>query len=230
MPACEPTIDDTSASAVCRGTQPRRGGAPHSTTIEDPGPGDAPQRHRRALHRTRDQLPGDLDPSHAVARRFRWHPMNVPRKIGAHGRTTNVVAGKRFRKVLGLPQGVGWSVPVPGNLLNSPAWLAMSDRCRKLVDALMAEHADHGGVENGNLKAPYDMLVARGMRRARILDAVVEGKALGIVDHLRGVRSYGYRKVPSTYRLTWLGTPDGLTPTKEWKAVKSQEEAERRIE
>jgi hypothetical protein len=48
----------------------------------------------------------------------------------------------------------------------------------------MVEHADHGGTENGNLKAPYDMLQARGMRRETILDAVFEAAALGIVHQL----------------------------------------------
>jgi hypothetical protein len=155
--------------------------------------------------------------------------MTVIMKVGAHGRTTNQVAGTRMRKALGLPRGVGFCVPVPRDLLISPAWLAMSHQCRKLIDGLMAEHADHGGLENGNLKAPYDMLQARGMRRSKILNAIVEAKALGIVDPKRGVRSYGSRKVPSLYRLTWLGTPDGLTPTNEWKAIKTDEEAIARI-
>jgi len=156
--------------------------------------------------------------------------MTVPRKIGANGRTTNAIAGTRFRKALGLPKGVGFCVPVPRDLLISPAWLAMSDQCRKLIDGLMAEHADHGGLENGNLKAPYDTLQARGMRRGTILNAILEAKALGIVDPTRGVRSYGSRKAPSQYRLTWLGTPDGLTPTNEWKAIKTPEEAKVRIQ
>jgi hypothetical protein len=99
-----------------------------------------------------------------------------------------------------------------------------------LIDALMAELANHGGVENGNLKAPYDFLETRGMRRGKILDAVMEAQALGLVQPRRGVRSYGSRKVPSTYRLTWVGTPDGLTGTHEWKAIKSDEEAKIRIE
>jgi hypothetical protein len=155
--------------------------------------------------------------------------MNFPRRIGPHGRTRNVATGKRFRKAVGLPQGVGWCVPVPRDLLNSPAWLAMSDQCRKLVDALMAEHADHGGVENGNLMAPYDMLQARGMRRGNILAAVIEAEALGIVDPERGARSYGSRRAPSRYRLTWLGTPDGLTASNEWRAIKTTEEAKIRV-
>ena len=104
--------------------------------------------------------------------------MTVPRKIGPHGRTTNVVAGKRFRKALNFPHGVGWCVPLPRDLLNSPAWLAMSHQCRKLVDALMAEHADHGGLENGNLLVPYDTLQTRGIRRGNILNAIFEAEAL----------------------------------------------------
>jgi hypothetical protein len=153
--------------------------------------------------------------------------MTVPRR--PPGRATNISTGKRLRKAMGFPQGVGWCVPVPRDLLNSPAWLAMSDQCRKLIDALMAEHAYHGGLENGNLMAPYDMLQARGMRRGNILNAVIEAKALGIVDPTRGVRSYGSRRAPSRYRLTWLGTPDGLMATNEWRSIKTAAEAKMRV-
>jgi hypothetical protein len=153
--------------------------------------------------------------------------MTVPRQINPHHPTR--ATGKRFRKAVGFPQGVGWIVPVPGQLLHSHAWLAMSDQCRKLVDALMAEHADHGGLENGNLMAPYNMLQARGMRRGNVLDTVIEAEALGIVDPKRGARSYGSRRAPSRYRLTWLGTPDGLMATNEWRSIKTAEEAETRV-
>jgi hypothetical protein len=155
--------------------------------------------------------------------------MAVFHKVGAHNRASGAVAGKRMRNALGLPKGVGYCVPMPRDLLISPAWLRMSSQARKLIDSLMVEHADHGGTENGNLKAPYDMLQARGMRRETILDAVFEAAALGIVDPTRGQRSYGSRRVPSTYRLTWLGTPDGLSPTHEWKAIKTAGEAEIRV-
>jgi hypothetical protein len=155
--------------------------------------------------------------------------MTLPHQIGLRGRTTNIATGKRFRKAIGFPQGVGWCVPVPRDLLNSPAWLAMSDQCRKLIDALMAELADHGGEENGNLMAPYNMLQARGMRRGNILNAVIEAEALGIVDPERGVRSYGSRRAPSRYRLTWLGTPDGLMATNEWRSIKTSAEAKMRV-
>jgi len=38
-----------------------------------------------------------------------------------------------------FPKGVGYNIPIPRDLLASPAWLAMSHQCRKLVDALMME-------------------------------------------------------------------------------------------
>ena len=136
----------------------------------------------------------------------------------------------RLNKAKAFPKGVGYNIPLPRDLLASPAWLTMSHQCRKFVDALMTEWADHGGIENGNLKAPYDQLQRRGLRRETVLDAVVEAKALGIVHPVRGQRSYGSRRYASVYRLTWLGTPqNGLTATNEWRAIKTKEEAEARV-
>jgi len=77
---------------------------------------------------------------------------------------------------------------------------------------------------------PYDQLEARGVRRQTALDAIVEAKALGIIHPVRGQRSYGCRRAPSVYRLTWLGTPlNGLAATNEWRAIKTKEEAETRL-
>ena len=46
---------------------------------------------------------------------------------------------KRLSKAKMFPKGVGYNIPIPRDLLASPAWLAMSHQCRKLVDALMME-------------------------------------------------------------------------------------------
>lgn len=67
------------------------------------------------------------------------------------------------------------------------------------------------------------------MRRGNILDAVVEAESLGLIHATRGVRSYDSRKVPSRYRLTWLGTLDGLTLINEWRSLKTPAEAEARV-
>jgi hypothetical protein len=73
------------------------------------------------------------------------------------------------------------------------------------------------------------MLQARGMRRGNILNAIIEAEALGIIDPTRGARSYGSRRAPSRYRLTWLGTPDGLTAINEWRSIKTADEAKKRV-
>ena len=44
--------------------------------------------------------------------------MTVFRKIGEHNRATGAIAGKRRRKALGLPTGVGYSVPLPRDLFD----------------------------------------------------------------------------------------------------------------
>jgi hypothetical protein len=155
--------------------------------------------------------------------------MTAYRKTGAHNRSTGPIAGNRMRKALSAPANAGFWIAVPADLLNSPAWLAMSAQCRKFIDALMADFCAHGGMENGNLKSTYDQLQARGLRRKVILNVVVEAGALGIAYASRGQRSYGSRRAPSTYRLTWYGTPDGLMATHEWKAIKTAEEAETRV-
>ena len=43
-------------------------------------------------------------------------------------------------------------------LLYSPAWKSLSITARRVLDFLMVEHCEHGGHENGRLKAPYDQL------------------------------------------------------------------------
>jgi hypothetical protein len=137
----------------------------------------------------------------------------------------------RTKRAKALPTGVGFCVFMPRDLLASAAWQVMSRQCRLLVDALMIEHAEHGGVENGNLKAPYDTLLnLRGMRHADIKKAIHEAVALGIISAKLGQRSYGARRLPSLFRLTWLGTPDGLMPTHEWKAIESDNDAKIRLE
>jgi hypothetical protein len=153
--------------------------------------------------------------------------MLPPQRLTEHKMAT--LSRKRLSKATRFPKGVGYNIPIPRDLLGSPAWLAMSHQCRKLVDALMMEWADHGGQENGKLKVPYGHLQVRGLRRQTVLDAIVEAKALGIIHAVRGQRSCGSRRSPNLYRLTWLGTLNGLPPTNEWRAIKIKEEADVRV-
>src|ERR1035437_6356982 len=112
--------------------------------------------------------------------------MTAFRKPGLHNRSTGRIAGKRMKKALSPPANAGFWIAMPSQLLDSPAWLAMSPQCRKFIDALMSEFCAHGGMENGNLKATYDQLQARGVRREIVLDVIVEANALGVAMATRG--------------------------------------------
>jgi len=74
---------------------------------------------------------------------------------------------KRVSKAKSFPKGVGYNIPIPRDLLGSPAWLAMSHQCRKLVDALMrrnvsvadialARQALQGAFEGSNQQRKMD--------------------------------------------------------------------------
>jgi|SRR5205085_12075648 len=154
--------------------------------------------------------------------------MTINYKTDHRGRITNKPFGSRIKRALGLPKGVGFCIPVPGHVLLSAAWMGLPLSARRVLDAIMSDHAQHGGQMNGELLAPYTQLQARGVRRSSIKEALVILEAVGLIKADRDTRS-GAVKRATMYRLTWLGTPDGLTATNDWKAIKTEEEADARI-
>ena len=57
-------------------------------------------------------------------------------------------------------------------LVCSDAWRAMGINARRLLDFLLVEHRKHAGLENRNLKAPYDQLEVFGVTRSEIRGAI----------------------------------------------------------
>ncbi len=111
----------------------------------------------------------------------------------------------------------------------SPAWLALPDNARRVLDRLEVEHASHGGSENGKLVCPYRDFVKAGIRRASISRAIRECRALGFVYvTVQGSRSISDERWPSQYRLTYaLGRGDSPDPTNDWRKFETLEAAER---
>ncbi len=135
-------------------------------------------------------------------------------KPDATGRSSGKHTG-RLKKVLSPPKGEPW-VWLTSELLSSDAWRAQSVNCRKLLDFLIVEHANHAGLENGNLKAPYDHLVEYGLTRSQIRAATEEADFLGLLRVKRGGR-YAGNNQPSVYRLTFLPCAnEAEAPTNEW--------------
>ena len=104
------------------------------------------------------------------------------------------------------------------DLMKSPAWRAMSINTRKLIDFLTIEHFGHAGQENGSLKATYDQLVAFGLTREHIAEAIDEAEALGLARRMAARQM----RVPMVYRLTFYASNVGglpEPPTNDWKRV-----------
>ncbi len=81
---------------------------------------------------------------------------------------------------------------------------------------------NHAGIENGNLMATYDQLVAYGLTRSAIRMAVEKAKFLGLIRVKRGGR-WACTNQPSTYRLTFQADRDSNPPTNEWKGKTEDE-------
>ncbi|MGC1298949.1 MAG: hypothetical protein WA869_28325 [Alloacidobacterium sp.] len=114
-------------------------------------------------------------------------------------------------------------------MLESPAWRVLSLSARKVLDRVEIELAHHGGRDNGQLPVTYDDFVNYGVHRHSIRPAINELVALGFLEITRAGRAGNVEfRLPNQFRLTYRpskGVPgDG---SHEWKAIKSDEEAER---
>lgn len=135
------------------------------------------------------------------------------RKPDKTGRSTGEYSAK-VKDNLKPPGPFAWQT---AELLSSPAWRGMSPNTRRLIDRLMIEHIQHGGIENGKLPVTHADFEAHGLSRNFIRAAIDEAEAFGLIRFRRGGR-WGGVKRPSLYQLTWIGTSDA-PPTNEWEAT-----------
>jgi hypothetical protein len=109
----------------------------------------------------------------------------------------------------------------------SPAWNALPDNARRVLDRLEVEHMAHGGAENDNLQVTFDDFVKAGVRRNSIALAVRQCEALGFVRIVRrGGLARGGQKVTSAYGLTYLvGRGKSPDPSHDWRKFATLEDA-----
>lgn len=135
------------------------------------------------------------------------------------GRSAGTGGTARLRKAMRPPQDQPW-VWLSRDLMESPAWRAMSDNARRLVDRVILEHMGHGGRENGALPVTYDDLTAWGIRRNSIPPSIAEAVALGLLDYQPGRAAHVAGKGHAQrFGITWLPTRDGEPATNRWKRL-----------
>lgn len=113
---------------------------------------------------------------------------------------------------------IGQFIPHRLEMIESKAWGALSLAARRVIDRLECEHANHGGVENGNLPCTFADFERFGLRRKSISAAIAELVSLGFVEVTHHGRGGAFVSNPTAnrYRLTYLATKKA-PPTDDWK-------------
>ena len=114
-------------------------------------------------------------------------------------------------------------------MLESPAYRALSLSAHRVISRIEIEFAHHGGNDNGRLPVTKHDFIAYGMSHDQVAPAVREAEALGFIrvtEHGRGGNAE-HRK-PNLFRLTFAHGRDSRAdpPSHEWRCIKTTEEAE----
>jgi hypothetical protein len=113
-------------------------------------------------------------------------------------------------------------------MLESPAYRALSLSAHRVMARLEIELAHHGGKadQNGCLPCTYDHLAEFGVERHAIGPAIRELVALGFVEIVRkgSAGNAGFRQ-PALYRLTYRHSGSHRETTDEWKRIMTADEA-----
>jgi hypothetical protein len=89
-------------------------------------------------------------------------------------------------------------------MLESPAYRALSLSGRRVLDRLEIELGHHGGTDNGKLPCTYDDFHDYGIHRHCIARAIRETAALGFVEVTeRGCAGNAEYRSPNLFRLTY---------------------------
>jgi hypothetical protein len=133
---------------------------------------------------------------------------------------------RRFAQANRPPEGTSWCW-LTAEMLESPAWRALTGNAIKVVLRIALEHLKHGGVENGLLPVTYQDFVRWGVRRNAIREAIVVAINLGWIDKTTTgeVPWRGDIRKPSTFALTWLPQHDGAPASNRWTRIKSGADA-----
>lgn len=105
-------------------------------------------------------------------------------------------------------------------MLESPAYRALSLSALRVLARLQIELANHGGKDNGRLPVTFDNFVAYGIDRHAIAPALRELEALGFIEVMeRGRAGNADWRTPSLYRLTFRGLAGGYDGSDEWRKI-----------
>jgi hypothetical protein len=113
-------------------------------------------------------------------------------------------------------------------MLESPAWRALSLSGRRVVDRIEIELAHHGGNDNGRLPVTKLDFMEYGISARLVAPAIREAEALGFIRVTeRGRGGNAEYHQPNRFFLTFTHcrTSRSEPPTHDWRKIKTLEEA-----
>jgi hypothetical protein len=111
-------------------------------------------------------------------------------------------------------------------MLESPAYRALSLSGHRVLARLEIEMARHGGNDNGKLPTTFDDFEAYGIHRHAIAPAIREAVALGFVEITQEGRAGNAEwRQSNKFRLTYRPT-ELIEPTDDWRSIETIEAAE----
>jgi hypothetical protein len=118
-------------------------------------------------------------------------------------------------------------------MLESPAYRALSLSAHRALARIEIELAHHGGNDNGKLPVTFDDFVQYGVRRHSIGSSLDELETLGfikITQHGKMAKGAEYRR-PNLFLLATRSELEGVGPERcGWRRFQTMEEAERALE
>jgi hypothetical protein len=114
-------------------------------------------------------------------------------------------------------------------MLNSPAYRALSRAAHQVISRVEIELGQHGGNDNGRLPVTTQDFIAYGMNRASVAPAIREAEALGFIKvTVRGRSGNAEHRSPNLFFLTFSHAVDSARnpPTHAWRHIRTLEEAQ----
>jgi hypothetical protein len=113
-------------------------------------------------------------------------------------------------------------------MLESPAYRALSLSGRRVINRIEIELARHGGNDNGRLPVTKQDFLDYGVSHDQVAPAIREAEALGfirVMERSRGGNAEHRR--PNLFRLTFAHDRNSHRepPTHDWRRIKTSEEA-----
>jgi hypothetical protein len=105
-------------------------------------------------------------------------------------------------------------------MLESPAYRALTLSALRILARLQIELANHGGKDNGRLPCTYENFQQYGIDKHSIAPALSLLQALGFIQITEVGRAGNAEwRRPSRYRLTFRGPSGGYDGTDEWRGI-----------